>query len=41
MQAVRGRASFLGERSLGTMDAGARSAALIIATISGVMKGTP
>jgi dihydroxyacetone kinase-like protein len=41
MQAVRGRASFLGERSLGTMDAGARSAALIIATISGVLKGTP
>ena len=34
MQAVRGRASFLGERSVGHMDAGARSAALIIAAIA-------
>jgi dihydroxyacetone kinase-like protein len=41
MQAVRGRASFLGERSVGTMDAGARSAALIIAPISRTLEGTP
>jgi dihydroxyacetone kinase-like protein len=41
MQAVRGRASFLGERSLGTMDAGARSAALIIAAIARVLEDTP
>ncbi len=31
MPAVRGRASFLGERSVGHMDPGARSAALIVA----------
>jgi len=41
MQAVRGRASFLGERSLGAMDAGARSAALIIAAICDTLEGTP
>jgi dihydroxyacetone kinase-like protein len=41
MQAVRGRAAFLGERSLGTMDAGARSAALIIAAICRVLEDTP
>ena len=41
MQAVRGRASFLGERSVGTMDAGARSAALIIAAICRTLEGTP
>ena len=39
MQAIRGRASFLGERSIGGMDAGARSAALIIGAICGVMGG--
>jgi dihydroxyacetone kinase-like protein len=33
MQAVRGRASFLGERSIGHVDAGARSAAILIAAI--------
>jgi len=33
MKAERGRASFLGERSIGHMDPGARSCALIIATI--------
>ena len=32
MQAVRGRASFLGARSIGHMDPGARSAALMIAS---------
>jgi len=33
MQAERGRASFLGERSIGHMDPGARSSALIIETV--------
>jgi len=33
MKAQRGRASFLGDRSIGHMDPGARSSALIIATI--------
>jgi dihydroxyacetone kinase-like protein len=41
MQAVRGRASFLGERSLGHMDAGARSAALLIGAIAATLKATP
>ena len=34
MQAMRGRASFLGERSIGHMDPGARSSALLIAAAS-------
>jgi dihydroxyacetone kinase-like protein len=33
MLAVRGRASFLGERSIGHMDPGARSSALVIAAL--------
>ena len=33
MRAVRGRASFLGERSIGHMDPGARSSQLIIEAI--------
>jgi phosphoenolpyruvate---glycerone phosphotransferase subunit DhaL len=33
MKAIRGRASFLGDRSIGHMDPGARSSALIVATI--------
>lgn len=33
MRAERGRASFLGERSIGHMDPGARSSALIITTV--------
>ncbi|MBW4023981.1 MAG: dihydroxyacetone kinase subunit L [Proteobacteria bacterium] len=37
MQAIRGRASFLAERSVGGMDAGARSAALIIVAICSAM----
>ena len=41
MQAVRGRASFLGERSVGVMDAGARSAALIIAAICRTLESAP
>ena len=34
MRAVRGRASFLGERSIGHMDPGARSSALIVTAIA-------
>jgi dihydroxyacetone kinase-like protein len=33
MKAIRGRASFLGERSIGRMDPGARSSALIVAAV--------
>lgn len=33
MKAIRGRASFLGDRSIGHMDPGARSSALIVAAI--------
>jgi phosphoenolpyruvate---glycerone phosphotransferase subunit DhaL len=33
MQAIKGRASFLGERSIGHMDPGARSSALLIAAV--------
>ena len=40
MRAIRGRASFLGERSIGHMDPGARSCALIIGAIADVMEGT-
>ena len=39
MRAIRGRASFLGERSIGHMDPGARSSALIIDAIADVMEG--
>ena len=41
MQAVRGRASFLGERGVGHVDAGARSAALIIAALCRVLENAP
>lgn len=37
MRAVRGRASFLGERSIGHLDPGARSASLMIAAICDVL----
>jgi dihydroxyacetone kinase-like protein len=37
MKALRGRASFLGDRSIGHMDPGARSSALIIAAIAEVV----
>jgi dihydroxyacetone kinase-like protein len=37
MKALRGRASFLGDRSVGHMDPGARSSALIIAAITEVV----
>lgn len=40
MKAVRGRASFLGERSIGHMDPGARSSELMIAAICDVIEGT-
>jgi dihydroxyacetone kinase-like protein len=39
MKAVRGRASFLGERSIGHMDPGARSSALMIAAVCDVLGG--
>jgi dihydroxyacetone kinase-like protein len=38
IKAVRGRASFLGERSIGHMDPGARSSALLIAAIGGILE---
>jgi dihydroxyacetone kinase-like protein len=38
MKAVRGRASFLGERSIGHMDPGARSSALIVGAIADVLE---
>ena len=37
MKAIRGRASFLGDRSIGHMDPGARSASLIIAAVCDVL----
>ena len=40
MRAIRGRASFLGERSIGHMDPGARSSALIVNAIADVMEGS-
>jgi dihydroxyacetone kinase-like protein len=39
MRALRGRASFLGERSIGHMDPGARSSALLIAAAADVLEG--
>jgi phosphoenolpyruvate---glycerone phosphotransferase subunit DhaL len=39
MRAIRGRASFLGERSIGHMDPGARSSALIVDAVADVMGG--
>jgi phosphoenolpyruvate---glycerone phosphotransferase subunit DhaL len=39
MKAIRGRASFLGERSIGHMDPGARSSALILDAVVDVMEG--
>ncbi|WP_018182324.1 dihydroxyacetone kinase subunit DhaL [Kaistia granuli] len=40
MQALRGRAAFLGARSVGHMDPGARSASLIIGAVCAVLEGT-
>jgi dihydroxyacetone kinase-like protein len=39
MLAARGRASFLGERSIGHMDPGARSSALIVASVCRALEG--
>ena len=39
MRAIRGRASFLGERSIGHMDPGARSSSLIVDAVVEVMEG--
>lgn len=39
MRATKGRAAFLGERSIGHVDPGARSANLIISAISDVLEG--
>ena len=39
MKALRGRASFLGERSIGHMDPGARSSCLMVAAICDVIGG--
>ena len=38
IKAVRGRASFLGDRSIGHMDPGARSSALLIETVGGLLE---
>jgi dihydroxyacetone kinase-like protein len=40
MKAARGRASFLGERSIGHMDPGARSSEIMIHAICDVLEGT-
>ena len=40
MKAIRGRASFLGERSIGHMDPGARSSALMVEAVAEVMEGS-
>jgi dihydroxyacetone kinase-like protein len=40
MKALRGRASFLGERSIGHMDAGARSTALLVRAIAEAIEGS-
>jgi phosphoenolpyruvate---glycerone phosphotransferase subunit DhaL len=39
MKAIRGRASFLGDRSIGHMDPGARSLSLLVAAICSALKG--
>lgn len=39
MKAIRGRASFLGERSIGHMDPGARSSALMVEAVADMMEG--
>ena len=40
MKALRGRASFLGERSIGHMDAGARSTALLVRAVAAAIEGS-
>jgi len=39
MKAIRGRASFLGERSIGHMDPGARSSQIMITAVCDVLEG--
>ncbi|TGS12855.1 dihydroxyacetone kinase subunit L [Mesorhizobium sp. M2E.F.Ca.ET.209.01.1.1] len=39
MKALRGRASFLGQRSIGHMDAGARSTALLVRAVAEAIEG--
>ena len=39
MRATKGRASFLGERSIGHLDPGARSSALLIEAVCDVLDG--
>ncbi len=39
MKAIRGRASFLGDRSVGHVDPGARSAEIIICAVIDVLEG--
>jgi dihydroxyacetone kinase-like protein len=39
MKAIKGRASFLGDRSIGHMDPGARSSSLMIAAVCQIMEG--
>jgi dihydroxyacetone kinase-like protein len=39
LKAIKGRASFLGDRSIGHMDPGARSSALMIAAVCDVLEG--
>ena len=41
MKAIRGRASFLGERSIGHMDPGARSSQIMIEAVCDVLEGMP
>jgi dihydroxyacetone kinase-like protein len=41
MKAIRGRASFLGDRSIGHMDPGARSSQIMIEAVCDVLEGTP
>jgi dihydroxyacetone kinase-like protein len=40
MRATKGRAAFLGERSVGHLDPGARSSALLVHTVCDVVEGT-
>jgi phosphoenolpyruvate---glycerone phosphotransferase subunit DhaL len=39
MKAIKGRASFLGDRSIGHMDPGSRSSSLMIETVCDVLEG--
>jgi dihydroxyacetone kinase-like protein len=40
MKAIKGRASFLGERSVGHMDPGARSSQIMIEAVADVLEAT-